>query len=88
MNYVLIQIVQAAAWIFTLMVIADVILSYFMNPYHPVRVFLDRIVQPLLRPIQRVLPPMAGIDFSPMILLVLVSVLESVLLSLLSAGIR
>jgi len=83
----LIQIVQTAAWIFTLMVIADVVLTYFMNPYHPVRIFLDRIIHPLLRPIQRLLPPMMGIDFSPMILLLLVQLLESVIIGFL-VGVR
>ena len=87
MTSVLIQFIQGAAWLFTLIVIADVILSYFMSPYHPVRLNLDRIVQPFLRPIQRILPPMAGIDFSPMILLVLVQVLESVIIGIL-VGIR
>jgi YggT family protein len=84
---VLIQIVQFAAWVFTLLVIADVVTSYFMSPYHPVRLFLDRIVQPMLRPIQRIVPPMAGLDFSPIILLVLVSLIESVILGLLT-GLR
>jgi YggT family protein len=83
----LIQLIQTAAWIFTLMVIADVVLTYFMNPYHPVRIFLDRIIQPLLRPIQRLLPPMMGIDFSPMILLLLVQLLESVIIGFL-VGVR
>lgn len=87
MTSVLIQLIQATAGLFTLLVIANVILSYFMSPYHPVRLNLDRIVQPFLRPIQRILPPMAGIDFSPMILLVLVQLVESVIIGIL-LGIR
>ena len=83
MIYVLVQIIQTAAWIFTLMVIADVVMSYFMSPYHPVKLFLDRIIQPLLRPIQRMLPAMMGIDFSPMILLLLVQLVQSILIGLL-----
>lgn len=87
MIILLIQIIQTAAWIFTLMVIANVVMSYFMNPYHPIRIFLDRIIQPLLRPIQRLLPPMMGIDFSPMILLLLIQLVESVIIGFL-VGVR
>ncbi|MOA67946.1 YGGT family protein [compost metagenome] len=28
---------------------------------------LDQVVEPLLRPFQRLLPPMGGLDFSPII---------------------
>lgn len=83
----LINLIQTAAWLFTLVIFADVLVSYFLTPYHPVRSMLDRIVQPLLRPIQRMLPSMGGIDFSPLILLLLVQLLENIIVSLL-AGIR
>lgn len=36
----------------------------------------ERILAPLLRPIRRLLPPMGGIDFSTLILLLLVSVVR------------
>ena len=39
---------------------------------------------PILLPIQRRLGPVGGIDFSPLIAIVLISVVESVLLSLLA----
>jgi YggT family protein len=67
-------------------VIVDVLLSYFMNPYHPVRAFLDRIVEPLLNPIRRVMPSIAGLDFSPLVLIVILQILDSVLVSLVSGA--
>ena len=48
--------------IFTLLfwlVIIAVLLSYFMDPYHPVRRWVDSVVEPLLAPIRRILPPIA-----------------------------
>ena len=51
-------------------VLADVIVSWVLDPYHPVRRFLDSIVQPMLDPIRRILPPTSGIDFSPWVLLI------------------
>lgn len=84
MIVLLIQIIQAIAWLFTVAVIADIVVSYFLSPYHPVRSFLDRFIQPLLRPIQRILPTLGGLDFSPFVLLLLVQLVESVLISLIS----
>ena len=79
----LIQIIQSVTWLITVLILADVIVSYFMSPFHPIRSFLDRIVQPMLNPIQRILPTFGGIDFSPIVLLLLIQVVESFLINIL-----
>lgn len=84
MAYLLIQIVQAAAWLISAVVIVDIVLSYFVSPYNPIRAFLDRIVQPLLRPIQRFVPTFGGLDFSPFILLIGIQLIESILINVIS----
>ena len=66
--------------ILTFVIFADVILSFFMSPYHPIRKALDTIVNPLLDPIRRIVPPLQGIDFSPMVLLIVVQVVEYIIL--------
>jgi YggT family protein len=81
----LIQIIQTVAWLLTVLLLADVILSYFMSPYHPIKSFLDRIVQPMLRPIQRILPTFSGIDFSPIVLMILIQLVERFLINILVA---
>jgi len=40
---------------------------------------LDRITEPLYRPIRRVLPDFGGIDFSPLVVLLLILVLRTLL---------
>jgi YggT family protein len=74
------SIIQLLFQVLTFVIFADVILSFFMSPYHPIRKTLDSIVNPLLDPIRRFVPPVQGIDFSPMVLLILVQVLEYILL--------
>lgn len=81
---ILITVVQALGSILLLIVLASVLLSYFLPPYHTIRVFLDRIVNPLLVPIRRVVPPLGMIDFSPVVLMILIQVLESVLVAILA----
>jgi YggT family protein len=61
-----------------------VVLSLIMAPYHPVRVALGRVIEPLLRPIRRVLPPIGGLDLSPLVLIVLVELIGRLLISVLS----
>jgi YggT family protein len=79
----LINAIHTAAMILNILIIADIVVSYFMSPFHQIRVFLDRIVQPLLNPIRRIVPPLQMIDFSPLILIILIQVLESLLTGLL-----
>ena len=78
-----IRLINIFAQFFILLVIVKVILSYFMNPYHPVRRTIDNLVEPLLAPIRRVVPLIGMLDFSPLILIILVQILSSVLISFL-----
>jgi len=80
----LIFLVQIVASIFSLLLIVDILLSYFLSPFNSVRMVLDRIVQPVLTPIRRIVPPIAMIDFSPVILLILIQLVENLLLGILS----
>lgn len=70
----------------TVLILADVLVSFVLDPFHPVRRSLDAVVRPLLAPIRRVVPPVGMIDFSPFILLVVVQVLGAFLIRLLSTG--
>lgn len=79
----LIQLVGAIQFILVLVVLVSVILSYFLDPYHPVRRFLDRIVQPMLAPIRRVVPLVGMLDFSPLILIILIQLIGNLLTRLL-----
>ena len=82
---VLIQLINIISQFIVLLVIVKVILSYFMDPYHPVRRTLDNLVEPMLAPIRRVVPLIGMFDFSPLILILLVQLLSSVLISLLTS---
>jgi YggT family protein len=80
---VIIRVINLLVTVITWLVIVKVILSYFMSPYHPIRESIDRIVEPLLEPIRRILPQTGMIDFSPLVLIILLQVLEFVLRNLL-----
>jgi len=67
----------------TLIILADVLVSYFLDVFHPIRQFLDSIVQPFLAPIRRLLPAMGGLDFSPLVLFFLVEMAGRVIVGIL-----
>ena len=69
-------------------IIAQAILSWLVafnviNTHNDfVRSFLralDRMTEPLYRPIRRILPDFGGIDFSPLVVLLIISVLRILL---------
>jgi YggT family protein len=66
-------------------IIVEVIISW-MNPgsYNPVSSLLHSLTSPLLRPIRHIVPPIAGIDLSPLFAIIGLQVLRMLILPLLS----
>ena len=77
------NIINLIANLFIILVIVDSVLSFILSPYHPVRETVDRIVNPLLAPIRRIVPLVGMLDLSPLIFIVLVEILSSILIRLL-----
>ena len=73
MNFVLLaKLVSIISQLLILLVFITSVLSFFMSPYHPVREVLDRLVNPMLAPIRRLVPTAGMMDFSPLILIILI----------------
>ena len=84
MNFsVLIFLINTISQIFVWIVVASALLSFFLPPYHPVREALDRIVEPFLIPIRRLIPMAGNFDFSPLILILAVQLITGILVKLL-----
>jgi len=66
--------------IVNLIILIDIVVSFFLSPYHPIRAALDRIVNPLLAPIRRILPQTGMFDFSPIVLVLILQLLEYLVL--------
>lgn len=79
---ILITLISVVQQLLVLLIIISVILSYFMDPYHPVRRAVDGIVEPMLSPIRRVIPTIGMIDFSPLVLILLIQVVSGLLVRL------
>lgn len=70
--------------VFLFAIIVQVIISW-VNPgsYNPVNGLLSSLTSPVMRPIQRLLPPMSGIDLSPLFALIGLQVLKMLIQPLL-----
>jgi YggT family protein len=63
--------------LYSLIVLVAVILSWSrVDPRNPVSIIVHSLTEPILGPIRRALPPMGGLDFSPMLLLLVLQVLK------------
>ena len=64
-------------------ILIQAVLSW-VNPdagVHPVGRLLMQLTAPVLRPVQRIMPDTGGIDFSPLVVLVLIQLLRILLIS-------
>ena len=68
-------IVSVVEQAIVLLILLKIILSYFMDPFHPFRQSIDRLIEPLLKPIRDIVPSFGRFDFSPVILMILVQIL-------------
>ena len=77
---VLAQFIYILGTVLSFAILIRALMSWFMpaDGSGLSRVLLD-ITEPVLAPIRRVLPPVGGIDFSPLLAIVLVTVISQAL---------
>jgi uncharacterized protein YggT (Ycf19 family) len=84
----IVRLVTGVIWLETLLILASVILSWLpvISPWHPVMRVLHALVDPVLRPFRRLLPPIAGFDFSPLLAILVLRAVNGLLTSLTAEG--
>lgn len=85
MNNPILIVIQTLGQILTIIVIVDAVLSFVLSPDHPIRSALGQILQPLYAPIRKFMPAMGGLDFSPIVLLLLIRAVVWFLTSILAS---
>ena len=63
-----VELVRFSAYLLIGAVLIAAVLSW-ANPHAPLAPFFNNLSRPFLKPIQRVLPPIANVDLSPLVLL-------------------
>ena len=71
----------------TVLIIARIAVSWIgLSPWHPVVRWLRIIVDPILAPFRRILPTFSGIDFSPILAIVVINFVAQILQTLVLGG--
>lgn len=96
MTAALLDIIRLLLDVLKWLIIIQMILSWLIafnviNTYNDfvrqLNYALDRITAPLLNPIRRILPDFGGLDFSPMVLLLLIWIVQRLLIGLYPASV-
>jgi YggT family protein len=66
----LVKLLRLTVYIVMGAVLLQALLSW-VNPYHPVAPFFDALTKPFLKPFQRAIPPIGGVDVTPVLVLIL-----------------
>jgi YggT family protein len=72
---VVLRLVSLTLWVYVGAIFIYVIMSWVVQGYHPVAAALATLVEPLLRPARRIIPTIAGLDLSPVVVLLLLQAL-------------
>ena len=74
MAFGMVEVFRLSLYLFIGLIIIQAVLSW-VSPYHPMRSFFDTLTRPVLRPIQKLIPLIGGVDLSPLFALLLLQVL-------------
>ena len=81
----LINFIRTLAYILNILILIRVLLSWVPSAQNNrLAALIFEITDPIIAPIRRMLPSLAGLDFSPFIALLLIGMAEQVLISILA----
>ncbi len=72
-EFAFLRLITLTLSLYTWTILVQVILSW-VSPggYHPLGMILGELNEPVLRPIRRILPPISGLDLSPLLAVILI----------------
>lgn len=82
-----VSVINALFNVLYILILARIIFSFIrVDPYHPtwgpILNAVYNLTEPIMAPVRRILPPMGGLDFSPMFVLILASFLRRIVIQL------
>lgn len=72
----ILQVLWVLRWCIFIVIIASWIAP---GNYHPALALLSQLVEPILAPARRLIPPLGGLDLSPLVVILVLLLLESAL---------
>ena len=72
----LLVVTQFYLWTIIIVVIASFITQ---GTYHPALALLHQIIEPIMAPLRRVIPPLGPLDLTPMVVILIIYIIENML---------
>ena len=80
------EFIRILASALNIVIIARVILSWVkLSPTNPIAIIIYGVSEPMLKPVRRLLPNTGGLDFSPIVVIILIMVVQRLLNWILAA---
>jgi YggT family protein len=87
-------LVNVIFWVFYIAILARIILSFLVPMAGPrpnpllvtIYQLANQLTEPIMGPIRRVLPSFGGLDFTPMVVIILLEIIRTVLVEVLLRG--
>ena len=73
-----VDLLRYSLYILVFAILVQVLFSW-INPYAPMAPVFNAITAPFLRPLRRFIPPLGGVDLTPLVLLIIIQILLIVL---------
>jgi YggT family protein len=81
----IVTLIDGILTLLTYAVILRAVVSWIRpNPQNPLVLLLRRVTDPILNPLERLIPPMGGIDFTPVVAIILIQLVQGFIPRLLS----
>jgi YggT family protein len=75
------DLLRYSLYILVFAIIVQAVISW-INPYAPMAPVFNAVTAPFLRPLRRFIPPLAGVDLTPLVLLIVIQIILIVLANL------
>lgn len=80
---ILIGLINLIIYVVSLILILHALMSFApLEPWHPVRRFIDRLAEPIIRPFRNLIPPVGMFDFSVLIALIAIQLVGQILVGI------
>ncbi len=75
--YMVFSIISTILSLLTYAIIIRAVLSWIKpNPNNPLVRLLIKVTDPIMRPLERIIPPLGGLDISPFIAIILIQLVQ------------
>jgi YggT family protein len=76
MIFTITSLLKMVLYIFIVAIFVQVLLSWIQpGAYNPITALMQQLTTPVLRPVQRAIPPISGLDLSPLVALIVLNLL-------------